>query len=73
MRLIVTRRGQPLSERQEDDLFQAVDDVMDMPQQQRRYGITQLLSYLNEPTTVEAQENGLRIRLKQWKQGGEFG
>lgn len=73
MRLIVTRRGQPISERQEYDLFQAVDDVMDMPQQQRRYGITQLLSYLNEPTTVEAQENGLRIRLKQWKQGGEFG
>lgn len=73
MKLIVTRRGQPLSDRQEDDLFQAVDDVMDMPLTQRQYGITQLLSYLNEPTTVEAQENGLRIRLKQWKQGGEFG
>ncbi|EOV4147138.1 hypothetical protein ACONX0_005034, partial [Yersinia enterocolitica] len=28
---------------------------------------------LTEPPTKEAQENGLRVRLSQWAQGGEYG
>ncbi|HIF6613809.1 TPA: VirB4 family type IV secretion/conjugal transfer ATPase [Serratia marcescens] len=73
MKLIVTRRGEVLTARQEIDLYQAVDDVMDLPRELRSYGITRVLETLNEPTTVQAQENGLRIRLSQWKKGADFG
>ncbi|GFV90244.1 type IV secretion system protein virB4 [Trichonephila clavipes] len=73
MKLIVTRRGEVLTARQEIDLYQAVDDVMDLPRELRSYGITRVLETLNESTTVQAQENGLSIRLSQWKQGADFG
>ncbi|MCI4235150.1 VirB3 family type IV secretion system protein [Dickeya dianthicola] len=54
----------------------ATDDdalMQDYPPELRRYGITRLLEVLPEPPTREARTNGLRIRLKQWAQGGEFG
>ncbi|MZG45526.1 ATPase, partial [Dickeya dianthicola] len=47
--------------------------MQDYPPELRRYGITRLLEVLPEPPTREARTNGLRIRLKQWAQGGEFG
>ncbi|MZG45507.1 ATPase, partial [Dickeya dianthicola] len=47
--------------------------MQDYPPELRRYGITRLLEVLPEPPTREARTNGLRIRLKQWTQGGEFG
>lgn len=47
--------------------------MLDYPPEYRRYGITRLLEVLPEPPTKEARTNGLRIRLKQWAQGGEFG
>lgn len=66
----MTGRGEKLTARQELDLFRATDDVMDLPLELRTFGISRLLENLPEDTTVEAQENGLRLRLSQWKKGG---
>ncbi|EIN4600790.1 VirB3 family type IV secretion system protein [Salmonella enterica] len=73
MKILVTGRGEKLTARQELALFRATDDVMDLPLELRTFGISRLLENLPEDTTVEAQENGLRLRLSQWKKGGDFG
>ncbi|KGT87015.1 ATPase [Erwinia typographi] len=74
MRMLCTRNEQSLTPRDEERLSHAVDAVMiGLPAEDRGYGITRLLENLTEPPTKEAQENGLRIRLSQWAQGGEFG
>jgi type IV secretion system protein VirB4 len=73
MRILCTRNGQTLFPRDELRLSQAVDAVMkELPAEHRGFGITRLLENLTEPPT-EAQENGLRVRLSQWAQGGEYG
>ena len=74
MRVLCTRNGQTLFPRDELRLSQAVDAVMlGLPEEHRGFGITRLLENLTEPPTKEAQENGLRVRLSQWAQGGEYG
>ncbi|MFZ4210592.1 VirB3 family type IV secretion system protein [Pantoea endophytica] len=73
MKIPVTRRGEVLTAREEKQLFKAVDDVMSLPVEKRSYGITRLLELLVEDNSKEVQENGLRVRLEPWKQGGEFG
>lgn len=74
MRILCTRNGQTLFPRDELRLSQAVDAVMkELPAEHRGFGITRLLENLTEPPTKEAQENGLRVRLSQWAQGGEYG
>ncbi|MBS0847042.1 VirB4 family type IV secretion/conjugal transfer ATPase [Citrobacter sp. JGM124] len=73
MRILCTRNGQTLFPRDELRLSQAVDAVMQaLPAEHRGFGITRLLENLTEPPTKEAQENGLRVRLSQWAQGGEY-
>ncbi len=74
VRMLCRRSGKPLDPRDEERISAAVDTIMlDYPPEYRRYGITRLLEVLPEPPTKEARTNGLRIRLKQWAQGGEFG
>ncbi|MFE4110602.1 VirB3 family type IV secretion system protein [Kosakonia sp. YIM B13611] len=74
IRMLCRRNGKPLDPRDEERISTAVDTIMlDYPAEYRRYGITRLLEVLPEPPTKEARTNGLRIRLKQWAQGGEFG
>lgn len=74
VRMLCRRDGKPLDPRDEERISAAVDTIMlDYPAEYRRYGITRLLEVLPEPPTKEARTNGLRIRLKQWAQGGEFG
>jgi len=74
IRLLCRRNGKPLDPRDEERISTAVDIIMfDYPAEYRRYGITRLLEVLPEPPTKEARTNGLRIRLKQWAKGGEFG
>lgn len=74
VRIICTRDGQELDPRDKERISQAVDRVMlDYPQEYRRFGITRLLEVLPEAPTKEERTNGLRVRLKQWAQGGEFG
>lgn len=74
MRMICTRDGKPLDPRDEERLSEAVDTIMlDYPPELRRNGITRMLEVLHEAPTKDARMNGLRIRLQQWAQGGEFG
>jgi len=73
MKLLCTRNGSTITERQERRLSQAVDAVMADEPEFRRFGITRLREQLAEPATKEAQENGLDIRLSKWSQGGDFG
>ena len=74
IRLICTRNGNILDPRDEERISKAVDRIMlDYPPEKRGCIITRLLEILPEPPTKEARTNGLRIRLKQWAQGGEFG
>jgi len=74
VRMLCRRNGKPLDPRDEERISTAVDTIMlDYPPEYRRYGITRLLEVLPEPPTKDARTNGLRIRLKQWAQGGEFG
>lgn len=74
MRMLCRRNGKPLDPRDEERISAAVDTIMlDYPPEYRRFGITRLLEVLPEPPTKDARTNGLRIRLKQWAQGGEFG
>jgi type IV secretion system protein VirB4 len=74
IRMLCRRNGKPLDPRDEERISTAVDTIMlDYPPEYRRYGITRLLEVLPEPPTKDARTNGLRIRLKQWAQGGEFG
>jgi len=74
VRMLCSRQGKPLDPRDEERISNAVDTIMlDYPQEYRCNGITRLLEVLPEPPTKEARTNGLRIRLKQWAQGGEFG
>lgn len=74
MRLLCTRNGQTLFPRDELRLSKAVEAVMvGLPAEHRGFGISRLLENLTEPPTKEAQENGLKVRLSQWAQGGEYG
>jgi type IV secretion system protein VirB4 len=74
MTILCTRGGQTLTPRDEKRLSAGVDAVMlGLPFEDRSFGITRLLENLPEPPTKEAQENGLRIRLQKWAQGGEYG
>lgn len=74
IRMICTRNGQVLDPRDEERISSAVDTIMlSYPVEYRRHGISRLLEVLPEPPTAEARTNGLRVRLKQWAQGGEFG
>lgn len=74
IRMLCTRDGKPLDPRDEERISQGVNTIMlDYPPEYRHYGITRLLEVLPEPPTKEARTNGLRIRLKQWAKGGEFG
>ncbi|EMQ2088426.1 VirB3 family type IV secretion system protein [Salmonella enterica subsp. enterica] len=74
IRMLCTRDGKPLDPRDEERISQSVNTIMlDYPPEYRHYGITRLLEVLPEPPTKEARTNGLRIRLKQWAKGGEFG
>lgn len=74
VRIICTREGQTLDPRDKERISAAVDRIMlDYPSEFRKFGITRLLEVLPEPPTKEERTNGLRIRLKQWAQGGEFG
>lgn len=74
MAILCTRGGQILTPRDEKRLGLAVEAVMNgLPADERCFGITRLLENLPEPPTREAQENGLRIRLQKWAQGGEYG
>lgn len=74
VKMLCTRKGKALSERQEVMLSDAVDTVMlEFSPAEQTFGITRLMENITEAPTAEAQENGLNIRLKQWAQGGEFG
>ncbi|MCW2474525.1 MULTISPECIES: VirB3 family type IV secretion system protein [unclassified Symbiopectobacterium] len=74
VRMLCRRNGAPLDPRDEQRISTAVETIMlDYPQAYRRFGITRLLEVLPEAPTREARTNGLRIRLKPWAQGGEFG
>ncbi|MEZ2576340.1 VirB3 family type IV secretion system protein [Buttiauxella ferragutiae] len=74
IRLICTRNGNVLDPRDEERISKAVDRIMlDYPPDKRGCIITRLLEILPEPPTKESRTNGLRIRLKQWAKGGEFG
>lgn len=74
MKVLCTRNDASFTERDEQRLFKAVDRVFfELEPENRVYGVSRLLENLTEPTTQEAQENGLVIRLKKWARGGEFG
>lgn len=73
-KMVLTRNGGTLSPREEIRLSRAVDTVMlELDPSERVYGVTRMLENLTESPTLDAQENGLIIRLSQWAQGGEFG
>ncbi|EOX8956943.1 VirB3 family type IV secretion system protein [Enterobacter hormaechei] len=73
-RLITTRNDHVLDPRDEERLSKAIDRIMlDYPPEKRGNIVTRVLEILPEPPTKEARTNGLRIRLKQWARGGEFG
>ena len=72
--MLATRNGQILTPRDEERISKAVDAVMlDLPASDRHHFISRVLENLTEPPTKEAQENGLRVRLQKWAQGGEYG
>ncbi|HFO2534886.1 TPA: VirB3 family type IV secretion system protein [Yersinia enterocolitica] len=74
MKMLCTRKGKALSERQEVMLSDAVDTVMkEFSPAEQIYGVSRLMENITEAPTAEAQENGLKIRLSQWAKGGEFG
>lgn len=74
VRMICTRNDNVLDPRDEERISKAVDRIMlDYPHEKRGKIITRLLEILPEPPTKDSRTNGLRIRLKQWAQGGEFG
>lgn len=73
MKILCTRNGAIISERQEKRLSHAVDAVMKDSVEYRCFGITRLREQLAEPATKEDQENGLDIRLSKWAEGGDFG
>lgn len=73
LKILCTRNNNTLTTREEQRLNHAVDAVMRRPKEHRKYGITRVLENISEPSTNEARENGLKIRLAQWQQGGEFG
>ncbi|ENA1754851.1 VirB3 family type IV secretion system protein [Yersinia ruckeri] len=74
IRILCHRNSKKLDPRDEERISTAVDTIMlNYPPEYRYYGITRLLEVLPEPPTKEARTNGLRIRLKQWALGGEFG
>lgn len=74
VRLICTRNDNVLDPRDEERISKAVDRMMiDYPAEKRGCIITRILEILPEPPTKESRTNGLRVRLKQWAQGGEFG
>ncbi|RAH26331.1 VirB4 family type IV secretion/conjugal transfer ATPase [Pantoea agglomerans] len=74
MKLLCTRDGSTITERDDRRLSMAVDRVMyELKPENRVYGITRMLENLSEPANVESQENGLHIRLAKWAQGGDYG
>ena len=74
MKILCTRGGASLTERDELRLSKGVDRVMyELRPENRVYGVTRLLENLSEPANEESQANGLTIRLAKWAQGGEFG
>lgn len=44
-----------------------------MLREDRTYGISKLSSIIVEPNDKDTQRNGIKSRLKSWKQGGEYG
>lgn len=71
MKVICTLDDNKLSTRESLRLNTGIDRVMALPTEQRRFGISVLLGHISEPDTAEARENGVKIRLKRWAQGGD--
>ncbi|WP_275234100.1 VirB3 family type IV secretion system protein [Pantoea ananatis] len=74
LKILCTRNGATITERDEKRISQAVDRVMyELKPDNRKYFISRVLENMSEPASQESQENGLTVRLQKWAQGGEFG
>lgn len=72
MKILCTANGNTLSERREKMLNDGINRVMKLPKELRAFGVTKLLENISEPSTAEAREDGLKIRLAKWAQGGDL-
>ncbi|SET71089.1 VirB3 family type IV secretion system protein [Kosakonia radicincitans] len=74
LKLLCTRNGATITDRDELRLSKAVDRVMyELEPENRKFFISRVLENMSEPASKEAQENGLTVRLEKWARGGEFG
>lgn len=73
MAILCTRHGERLSTRETLIMSDAVDAVMDMPDEMREYGISRMLEHLTQSNTRDEQENGIILRLQQWAHGASLG
>lgn len=72
IKIICTLNGNTLTTREERRLNIAVARVMALPRDMRRFGVTVLIKHISEPDNREARENGVKIRLARWAQGGDL-
>ncbi|MBN6059388.1 VirB4 family type IV secretion/conjugal transfer ATPase [Aggregatibacter actinomycetemcomitans] len=73
MKMLVTRNGKTLSSLDEDELYKAIQSVMDFDISDRSYPISRVIEHLPEGASKIEKENSLARRLKAWAKGGEFG
>ncbi|WP_188012758.1 VirB4 family type IV secretion/conjugal transfer ATPase [Photobacterium damselae] len=71
IRFLVRRPDKPLSVFEEDSIDSAVNTVMKMDKSLRRIGL--INQNIAVGTSKEEIENSIKLRLKKWCHGGEFG
>ncbi|PRP68507.1 hypothetical protein BUE93_22160 [Chromobacterium amazonense] len=74
IRILCTRNGEKLTPRENEQISKAVEAVMSWPQAERAYAITRVYEHLTaDGDTRSERMNSLRVRLKPWTHGNEFG
>lgn len=74
IRMLCTRNGEKLTPRENEQISKAVEAVMSWPQADRAYAITRVYEHLTaDGDTRSERMNSLRVRLKPWIHGQEFG
>lgn len=67
---LATSDGSKLSTRDKEQINFAVNAVLNLPKEDRKFGITRLLENIQKDME---NENSLEMRLRIWKQGNIFG
>lgn len=71
VRLLCTLHGGELDDYQNKLISDGVDRLM--ARDDRSYGISKLIPFIMEQKTTETARNGLKMRLKAWTEGNEYG